>query len=394
MIKRVGKLGNWWIDTRIDGKRVRRSLNTQDEGEARKLAAEYVAGVRVETERGTERTTLQQAHRRAMREHWNGTKGQRTVERNAALCMQVLGVDTLVMHIDRRSIDRLINELRTAGNKDSSINRKLAWLGKLMRLCHQWGYIGAIPPMPRFKEGKGRIRVITTAEERELFARAASHGYHEELALWKCLLDTGCRLSELLKLTAKDVHGSSITLWDTKNAEFRTVPLTSRAGDIIQPRAVRDLVSSHTPVFFADRNYPRADYTRRHTLLNTIGDRWNMIRKEMGLVDDPEFVIHALRHTFASRLVRAGADLYVVKELLGHSSIKQTEVYAKLHSGNLTDAVRLLEGSAQTYDQPARVKQEPRGYERLDSKENMGLQPVAAARGSVRVSPFAPKKPD
>ena len=63
----------------------------------------------------------------------------------------------------------------------------------------------------------------------------------------------------------------------------------------------------------------------------------------MNLRGDKEFVIHALRHTCASRLVNKGIDLYVVKEWLGHSSIQVTEKYAHLSPKKLAHAAYALE---------------------------------------------------
>jgi integrase len=70
---------------------------------------------------------------------------------------------------------------------------------------------------------------------------------------------------------------------------------------------------------------------------------WAWARVEIGLKDDSEFIIHALRHTCASRLVNAGVDLYVVKEWLGHSSIQVTERYAHLAPHKLAHAAKMLE---------------------------------------------------
>jgi site-specific recombinase XerD len=71
---------------------------------------------------------------------------------------------------------------------------------------------------------------------------------------------------------------------------------------------------------------------------------WAWVRKQMGLEADTDFVIHSCRHTCASRLVNAGVDLYVVKEWLGHSTIKITERYAHLDPSKLVRAVEALEG--------------------------------------------------
>ena len=70
---------------------------------------------------------------------------------------------------------------------------------------------------------------------------------------------------------------------------------------------------------------------------------WQWVRAEMHLERDEEYVMHALRHTCASRLVNAGIDLYVVKEWLGHSSIQITERYAHLNPDKLVHAANMLE---------------------------------------------------
>ena len=63
----------------------------------------------------------------------------------------------------------------------------------------------------------------------------------------------------------------------------------------------------------------------------------------MRLEADKQFVLHALRHTCASRMVQAGVDLYSIKEILGHSTIKVTERYAHLSPARLRSAIDALE---------------------------------------------------
>jgi integrase len=72
------------------------------------------------------------------------------------------------------------------------------------------------------------------------------------------------------------------------------------------------------------------------------GTSWDWTRKEMGFSDDPEFVLHALRHTIATRLIDKGIDLYTVKEWLGHSTIQVTERYAHLNPVKLAHAANVL----------------------------------------------------
>jgi site-specific recombinase XerD len=70
---------------------------------------------------------------------------------------------------------------------------------------------------------------------------------------------------------------------------------------------------------------------------------WKWVRKQMNLEHDKEFVLHHLRHSFASRLAGKDISLYIIKELLGHSTIQVTEKYAHLSPGKLSEAVLVLD---------------------------------------------------
>ena len=70
---------------------------------------------------------------------------------------------------------------------------------------------------------------------------------------------------------------------------------------------------------------------------------WRFARKAVGLEKDTQCVIHACRHTTATRLINNGIDLYVVKEWLGHGSIQVTERYAHLSPNKLLHAAKMLE---------------------------------------------------
>ena len=57
---------------------------------------------------------------------------------------------------------------------------------------------------------------------------------------------------------------------------------------------------------------------------------------------DERIHFHTLRHSFASRLAQEGVSLYVIKELLGHSSITTTEIYSHLNVESLRGAIEKL----------------------------------------------------
>lgn len=55
-------------------------------------------------------------------------------------------------------------------------------------------------------------------------------------------------------------------------------------------------------------------------------------------------LFHCARHTFATMMLTLGADLYTVSKLLGHTSVKMTQVYAKIVNKKKDDAVNLTNG--------------------------------------------------
>ena len=102
----------------------------------------------------------------------------------------------------------------------------------------------------------------------------------------------------------------AVLILDTKNGDDRIVPLTERALEVLLRR-------NSTPMF--------------HPLTPRAADYyWREARRKAGLAGEKEFVIHALRHTFASTLANAGVDAFRIQKVMGHKSIKTTEKYVKV----------------------------------------------------------------
>ena len=150
------------------------------------------------------------------------------------------------------------------------------------------------------------------------------------------LIDTGLRISEMKNLTEKDIDldRQLIHAWQTKIKLPRTVPMTTRVLKIIRGRWAGVPDKKIFPQSYA--------YFKMS---------WNRARSVMGFMDDPQFVIHILRHTCASRLVQGGVSLVVLKEWMGHKHIRSTLIYAHLCPKNLYEAKDVLEAASPIHSQ-------------------------------------------
>ena len=265
---------------------------------------------------------LRQAAEETLDKHWKGTKSEMTSWWNAKDCFQRIGGSIAVRAVNEKVIDALVSELERDGKANGTINRKLAALSKILRHCYRRGYIERMPIIDRKKESQGRIRWVTIEEEFSLLSKIREMGRPEMASFTEALLDTGMRFGELHKLEWRDVDFEQevVRLWETKNGQARSIPLTRRALDAIGGQVGVD--SLRVWMFRKDQY--------RHV--------WDGMKESLGLGEDTQFVPHCLRHTCASRLIQRGIDLRVVKEFLGHSSLQTTLRYAHLAPKNLEEA--------------------------------------------------------
>lgn len=254
-------------------------------------------------------------------QRWRGQKDANTSLGNAETVVNILGPDLDAREVTTEKLDTVKTVLRDRGLKPATLNRKLAALSTMLRMAHRRSKIDFVPFIPKEREPEGRLRVITDDELARM--SNALPGKHKDCIL--VLVDTGMRVGELLKLAWEDVEPDAVHIKDTKGRRPRMVPLTSRAKQSLTAW----VDTPHGP--FRDITY------------SGLSHRWDKAKAATGLKDDKEFVIHALRHTCASRLVRRGVAIQVVKEVLGHRNITTTLRYAHLDQSSLRAAMEVLE---------------------------------------------------
>jgi integrase/recombinase XerD len=141
-------------------------------------------------------------------------------------------------------------------------------------------------------------------------------------AILECFYASGVRRSELLGLRLSDVDldGRTMRVVGGKGNKDRVVPLTRAAATAmraylgVRPRSASD-------AFFVGRGGAR---------LSESG-LYKIVRTYMGIAGLSEHASpHTLRHTAATHLYEHGADVFVIKEVLGHESLATTQVYTKV----------------------------------------------------------------
>lgn len=330
----------WWIDVTVNGKRHRVSADTMDRQDAivkeAQLKKQLMNG-HIPAPVGApscEVCTLQAAFDRMLEGHWKGTPSEKTVTSHMAQITKYLNPDTPLLQITEPVIEGLKDKLKEGGNSPASVNRKLSTLSTtLEHACYRWKVLPVVPYIGRGKESRGRMLVISQEQEKEILriANTLSQSFGGLLVV---LFETGMRLSEALELEWKDVdfENRMVHIWENKTDNPRSIPMTDRLFNVLQMGRAFDVALEGDDVM---------GRVIGELTMNRVQYLWAQVRRLMR-VSDPEFTIHAIRHTVASRLVQNGVDLYVVAKWLGHTSIKTTERYAHLSPENLKKAAQVL----------------------------------------------------
>jgi integrase/recombinase XerD len=143
-------------------------------------------------------------------------------------------------------------------------------------------------------------------------------------ALLEMLYGTGARISEAVGLAVDDIDLSDRTvLLAGKGGKQRRVPVGSFAAAavekyLVQARPVLAAAGRGSPILFLNSRGGPLSRQSAWTVLRTAAERAGLAA---GISP------HTLRHSFATHLMEGGADVRVVQELLGHSSVTTTQIY-------------------------------------------------------------------
>jgi site-specific recombinase XerD len=225
-------------------------------------------------------------------------------------------------------IEKTFRDLSAAGNCGSTLNRYRALFSSIFAFGVENRGLRANPiaRVKRLRESESRVRYLRDREEEKLRAVIRTK-YPEHEAELDLALYTGMRHGEQFNLKWKDV-----------NLELGILTVRGKTGR----REVQANSSAIAAIgrLVAGRGDP--DFVCPQTKSDTQKDWRRWLEKSLKQAGITDFRWHDLRHTFASRLVMAGADLVSVQKLLGHKSISMTMKYAHLAPGHLRDAAEKI----------------------------------------------------
>lgn len=331
-ISKHGKI--YRLDIRIKGKRIRRSLRTENRNEA--LARYAPLREKLLEKHLGEKVKFSDFCKKYLDWAWSSKPASALREQQRLGKIQDFLQGLEIVYLDDITpyhIEQLKTELKEGKLSKATINRYLQILRGLFYRAIDWElYKNAQSPEknPLLQRGEGDTGAFREGHKQSFLLDAAKNiSTSPNSPLQKnfydlCILalNTGMRKSEILDLKWKDIKGDEVEIIG-KALKRRTVPLNSTAREVIERQPKKD-------DYVLDRsNRHQSDLFRR-----TI----NQIRKKTQV----DFHFHLLRHCFTTRLIEKGIDFVTVGELLGHSKISTSLIYSHTDRERKKKAVDLL----------------------------------------------------
>lgn len=239
-------------------------------------------------------------------------------------------VDKNLDEIIRKDFSNYTKFLARKELTPSTITRKIASIKGLFKfLCNKRIILkNPASSLNSPKIPKRLPKVLTETEINTLIKKAL---LPEELPVVELLYSAGVRVSELVNLELKNVDlKTNLIKVFGKGSKERIIPINKKCSDILKKylkkREIIAFKYNSKPYFFLEENGKKITRQKVYKIIKKLG-------REINKNISP----HTLRHTFATHLLEHGADLRVVQELLGHSSIITTQLYTHISKKTLRD---------------------------------------------------------
>lgn len=254
---------------------------------------------------------------------------------------KVLGEDCPVNDITTEDLRLCVAKLSQQKMAAASINRFIAAVRTFFAYCRKFDYIKINPSvnlssvklpkyMPRFLTSPEIDELCEQPEKKELLWAT------RDRALFEMMYSSGCRVSEIVGLKFSDMSedfGSAVV---TGKGRKDRIVYFERDAKIALKNYIRDREQLFRGLNKKD-DVKEIFVNQKGTPLTAHGVRW-ILSRYTGMEGTNHHVSpHALRHTFATAMLMHGADVRIVQELLGHSSVSTTQRYTHITTEKLID---------------------------------------------------------
>lgn len=239
-----------------------------------------------------------------------------------------------------------LTSVRERGVSDATRNRKHASVSCLFKALTELELLSINPAagIKKSRTEKNREPVYLEEAELQRFLSAVDGKYRSRnLAVFLLMSYMGLRVGEVHTLNLRDYNIDRRTLRVFgKGRKWRNVPVP----EDIAPYLDQALAERLTPWHSKEEAMFISQKGRRLSIRGIQGiaaDTFSRFQREVPPSQQRAYSSHKLRHSFATMLLRKGADLRTVQELLGHSSIQTTTVYTHITSREKEEAMSRLQ---------------------------------------------------
>ena len=252
---------------------------------------------------------------------WRGKASGELQETRLNAIAKIIGGSKPLVSLGTTDLDTVVLSLLDDDLEPSTVNKYLSALHKLLVWGSERKWVSEIPVFPWQDEEGGRIRWLTEDEELHLYRLVPPH----VAAVIRVAIETGMRSSELLSVTWANVNFDRHTIFlpNTKNGSPRTVPLSTRALNVIRalPRSINGRLFS----------------SGYHSIHNAF--KLALTKAQATQPDSEKFLrglrFHDLRHEAVTRLFEKGLNPIEVSMVSGHKTLSMLQRYTHLRSEDL-----------------------------------------------------------